>query len=221
MPWCVALLFVAAGWAVGAPAMRCNKALCASDVSKCLLQEMCQCKANRTRCCGECAFCLAKLWEPCCDCVGLCDGRISSAPRPAQRSSMHNLVSPVPSLFRALLALSNNHPALGWSIVTLPLEEELRQNHVETGHLLLGPHTGMPRGAGIASDFPRSRRQGTLQEGIHSSLSQSTNLGKRHLSSPARPGWITVLGLASDMDKGPLDVPSRCAESQSSALCAP
>ncbi|KAM6452843.1 twisted gastrulation protein homolog 1-like isoform 2-T2 [Liasis olivaceus] len=143
MPWCVALLFVAAGWAVGAPAMRCNKALCASDVSKCLLQEMCQCKANRTRCCGECAFCLAKLWEPCCDCVGLCDGRISSAPRPAQRSSMHNLVSPVPSLFRALLALSNNHPALGWSIVTLPLEEELRQNHVETGHLLLGPHTDL------------------------------------------------------------------------------
>uniref|UniRef100_A0A8C5RYP7 Uncharacterized protein n=1 Tax=Laticauda laticaudata TaxID=8630 RepID=A0A8C5RYP7_LATLA len=66
-------------------------------------QEMCQCKANRTRCCRQCAFCLAKLWEPCCDCVGLCDERISSTPHPAQRSSMHDLVSPVPSLFRALL----------------------------------------------------------------------------------------------------------------------
>ncbi|ETE64672.1 Twisted gastrulation protein-like 1 [Ophiophagus hannah] len=31
---------------------------------------MCQCKANRTRCCQQCAFCLSKLWEPCCDCVG-------------------------------------------------------------------------------------------------------------------------------------------------------
>ncbi|KAG8140993.1 hypothetical protein E2320_003608 [Naja naja] len=34
------------------------------------VREMCQCKANRTRCCRQCAFCLAKLWEPCCDCVG-------------------------------------------------------------------------------------------------------------------------------------------------------
>ncbi|KAJ6653075.1 hypothetical protein lerEdw1_010161 [Lerista edwardsae] len=74
---------------------------------------------------------------------GLCDEQPTSAPRPALRSSMHNLMSPVPSLFRALMAISDNDPPMGWSILTLPVEEELRQNHANVGHLLLGPHTGL------------------------------------------------------------------------------
>ncbi|XP_060111383.1 twisted gastrulation protein homolog 1-B-like [Heteronotia binoei] len=146
MPRGLALLLVAAAtWAVASPADGCNKALCASDVSKCLLQEVCQCEANHAGCpcCQECAFCLGNLWESCCECVGLCDERPASAPRSAQRSSMHNLMSPVPSLFRALMAISDNDPPVGWSILTLPVDEELRQNHVETSHLLLGPHTSL------------------------------------------------------------------------------
>ncbi|XP_053122602.1 twisted gastrulation protein homolog 1-like [Hemicordylus capensis] len=145
MPCGVALLLVAATWTVASSADGCNKALCASDVSKCLLQEVCQCEANRAGCpcCQECAFCLGNLWESCCECVGLCDERPPSAPRPALRSSMHNLMSPVPSLFRALMAISDNDPPMGWSILTLSAEEELRQNHADTGHLLLGPHTDL------------------------------------------------------------------------------
>ncbi|KAH0626178.1 hypothetical protein JD844_001002, partial [Phrynosoma platyrhinos] len=140
----VTWVLVAVTWAVVSPADGCNKALCASDVSKCLLQEVCQCEANRAGCpcCQECAFCLGNLWESCCECVGLCDERPFSAPRPAQRSSMHNLMSPVPSLFRALMAISDNDSPMGWSILTLPVEEERKQNHAETDHLLLGPHTG-------------------------------------------------------------------------------
>uniref|UniRef100_H9GCL3 Twisted gastrulation BMP signaling modulator 1 n=2 Tax=Anolis carolinensis TaxID=28377 RepID=H9GCL3_ANOCA len=158
MPHGMSLLLVAVTWAVASPADTCNKALCASDVSKCLLQEVCQCEANRAGCpcCRECAFCLGNLWETCCDCVGLCDERPLSAPRPAQRSSMHNLMSPVPSLFRALTAISDNESPMGWSILTLPVEEELRQNHVETDHLLLGPHTGLvlPDAEGLNATAP-------------------------------------------------------------------
>ncbi|XP_048372372.1 twisted gastrulation protein homolog 1-B-like isoform X2 [Sphaerodactylus townsendi] len=122
MPCGVALILVAATWAVASPADGCNKALCASDVSKCLLQEVCQCEANHAGCpcCQECAFCLGNLWESCCECVGLCDERPASAPRSA-----------------------HNDPPVGWSILTLPVEEELRQNHADTSHLLLGPHTGL------------------------------------------------------------------------------
>ncbi|XP_066485155.1 twisted gastrulation protein homolog 1-like [Tiliqua scincoides] len=141
----VALLLGAVTCAVSSPGGRCNKALCASDVSKCLLQEVCQCEANPAGCpcCQECAFCLGNLWESCCECVGLCDEQLTLAPRPALRSSMHDLMSPVPSLFRALMAISDNDPPMGWSILTLPVEEELRQNHANGGHLLLGPHTGL------------------------------------------------------------------------------
>uniref|UniRef100_A0A8D2JGU3 Uncharacterized protein n=1 Tax=Varanus komodoensis TaxID=61221 RepID=A0A8D2JGU3_VARKO len=138
-------LVAAATWAAAASASGCNKALCASDVSKCLLQEVCQCEANRAGCpcCRECAFCLGSLWESCCGCVGLCDERLPSASRPAERSSMHDLTAPVPSLFRALMAISDNDPPMGWSVLTLPVGEELRQNHAETGHLF-GTTTSLP-----------------------------------------------------------------------------
>uniref|UniRef100_A0A672NXI3 Twisted gastrulation BMP signaling modulator 1 n=1 Tax=Sinocyclocheilus grahami TaxID=75366 RepID=A0A672NXI3_SINGR len=53
-------------------ALACNKALCASDVSKCLIQELCQCRPSdgNCSCCKECLMCLGSLWEECCDCVG-------------------------------------------------------------------------------------------------------------------------------------------------------
>uniref|UniRef100_A0A3B3ZR51 Twisted gastrulation BMP signaling modulator 1 n=1 Tax=Periophthalmus magnuspinnatus TaxID=409849 RepID=A0A3B3ZR51_9GOBI len=53
----------------------CNKALCASDVSKCLIQELCQCRPSdgNCSCCKECMLCLGHLWEECCDCVGMCN----------------------------------------------------------------------------------------------------------------------------------------------------
>nr|KAF6424156.1 twisted gastrulation BMP signaling modulator 1 [Rousettus aegyptiacus] len=52
--------------------LSCNKALCASDVSKCLIQELCQCRPGEGNCscCKECMLCLGTLWDECCDCVG-------------------------------------------------------------------------------------------------------------------------------------------------------
>ncbi|XP_066870736.1 twisted gastrulation protein homolog 1 isoform X4 [Kogia breviceps] len=51
--------------------LSCNKALCASDVSKCLIQELCQCRPGEGNCscCKECMLCLGTLWDECCDCV--------------------------------------------------------------------------------------------------------------------------------------------------------
>ncbi|XP_063453253.1 twisted gastrulation protein homolog 1 isoform X1 [Pan paniscus] len=51
--------------------LSCNKALCASDVSKCLIQELCQCRPGEGNCscCKECMLCLGALWDECCDCV--------------------------------------------------------------------------------------------------------------------------------------------------------
>ncbi|KAM4026797.1 twisted gastrulation protein homolog 1 [Anomaloglossus baeobatrachus] len=53
------------------PVHCCNKALCASDVSKCLIQELCQCRPTdgNCSCCKECMLCLGTLWDECCDCV--------------------------------------------------------------------------------------------------------------------------------------------------------
>ncbi|XP_078501105.1 twisted gastrulation protein homolog 1-like [Lissotriton helveticus] len=126
------------------PANGCNKALCASDVSKCLLQELCQCQPKEAGCpcCRECALCLGTLWEPCCGCVGLCKERGRVDTHPASRSSVEDLPSPIPSLFRALSTVSDNDPPLGWSSFSLPVSEEVQQQHHEH-HLVLGTHRAL------------------------------------------------------------------------------
>ena len=53
--------------------LACNKHVCASLVSKCLLLKSCECdmsdKKNCT-CCRQCHKCLARLYTECCSCVG-------------------------------------------------------------------------------------------------------------------------------------------------------
>ena len=49
----------------------CNKALCASIVSYCMIQEKCGCHPRKNcSCCTECAICLGDHYMQCCDCVG-------------------------------------------------------------------------------------------------------------------------------------------------------
>ena len=49
----------------------CNKALCASIVSYCMIQEKCGCDPRKNcSCCTECAICLGDHYMQCCDCVG-------------------------------------------------------------------------------------------------------------------------------------------------------
>jgi len=52
----------------------CDKRLCASIVSYCLIQEACDCDtSDNCSCCHECAICLGDKFEDCSDCVGKFD----------------------------------------------------------------------------------------------------------------------------------------------------
>ncbi|XP_028606113.2 twisted gastrulation protein homolog 1 isoform X1 [Podarcis muralis] len=104
--------------------MCCNKALCASDVSKCLIQELCQCRPveGNCSCCKECMLCLGTLWDECCDCVGMCNPRNYSDTPPTSKSTVEELHGPIPSLFRAL---TEGDTQLHWNIVSFPVAEEL------------------------------------------------------------------------------------------------
>ncbi|KAG6931881.1 twisted gastrulation BMP signaling modulator 1, partial [Chelydra serpentina] len=106
------------------PSMGCNKALCASDVSKCLIQELCQCRPGEGNCscCKECMLCLGTLWDECCDCVGMCNPRNYSDTPPTSKSTVEELHEPIPSLFRAL---TEGDTQLNWNIVSFPVAEEL------------------------------------------------------------------------------------------------
>ncbi|KAM4709926.1 twisted gastrulation protein homolog 1-A-like [Discoglossus pictus] len=138
----VGLLFAVALSCAISSAIGCNKALCASDVSKCLLQELCQChvKGGSCPCCQECMLCLDTLWEQCCDCVGLCKEDKGRRRQASQRSSLMELPFSVPSLFRALSGVQEEDSAAGWSAHSLPVSEELTQ-HTHKDHILLGTHS--------------------------------------------------------------------------------
>ncbi|XP_066514576.1 twisted gastrulation protein homolog 1-A-like isoform X1 [Hoplias malabaricus] len=102
----------------------CNKALCASDVSKCLLQGLCQCQPSEGNCscCKECMLCLSTLWEECCDCVGMCNPRTYNETPPTSKSTVEDLHRPIPSLFRAL---TDGDTPINMMVVSFPIAEEL------------------------------------------------------------------------------------------------
>uniref|UniRef100_G1TDX3 Twisted gastrulation BMP signaling modulator 1 n=1 Tax=Oryctolagus cuniculus TaxID=9986 RepID=G1TDX3_RABIT len=95
--------------------LSCNKALCASDVSKCLIQELCQCRPGEGNCscCKECMLCLGALWDECCDCVG--ELTCSETPSSTSKSTVEELHEPIFSLFRAL---TKGDTQVNWNIVS-------------------------------------------------------------------------------------------------------
>ncbi|XP_020667331.3 twisted gastrulation protein homolog 1 isoform X1 [Pogona vitticeps] len=121
--------------------MGCNKALCASDVSKCLIQELCQCRPGEGNCscCKECMLCLGTLWDECCDCVGMCNPRNYSDTPPTSKSTVEELHEPIPSLFRAL---TEGDTQLSWNVVSFPVAEELshHENLVSILETVNQPH---------------------------------------------------------------------------------
>ncbi|XP_053558310.1 twisted gastrulation protein homolog 1 [Bombina bombina] len=133
----------------------CNKALCASDVSKCLLQELCQCyvKGDQCPCCQECMLCLDTLWEQCCDCVGLCKENRGRRRQAAQRSSVEMLPIPVPSLFRALSTVQDEDSSVAWRALSLPVTEELAQRS-HKDHILLSTHSAVMPTASLNASVP-------------------------------------------------------------------
>ena len=49
----------------------CNKSLCGSIVTKCLLTKSCKCEERfNVRCYKECFTCLEDLYQECCPCFG-------------------------------------------------------------------------------------------------------------------------------------------------------
>ncbi|KAJ8272890.1 hypothetical protein GJAV_G00094650 [Gymnothorax javanicus] len=119
----------------------CNKALCASDVSKCLIQELCQCRPSEGNCscCKECMMCLGTLWEECCDCVGMCNPKNYSDTPASSKSTVEELQQPIPSLFQAL---TEGDTHINMMVVTLPVAEELshHENLVSFLETLDDPH---------------------------------------------------------------------------------
>ncbi|XP_039610710.1 twisted gastrulation protein homolog 1-A [Polypterus senegalus] len=120
-----AILFLFSGLSL---TTACNKALCASDVSKCLIQELCQCRPTdeNCSCCKECMLCLGSLWDECCDCVGMCHPKNYTDTPPTSKSTVEDLKDSVPSLFKALT--EGDESLANWSIVSFPVSEE-RSHH--------------------------------------------------------------------------------------------
>uniref|UniRef100_A0A671NI08 Twisted gastrulation protein homolog 1-A-like n=1 Tax=Sinocyclocheilus anshuiensis TaxID=1608454 RepID=A0A671NI08_9TELE len=120
-PGLISLLFLLSGLTL---ISGCNKALCASDVSKCLLQGLCQCRPSEGNCscCKECMLCLSSLWEECCDCVGMCNPRNYNDSPASSKSTVEELYRPIPSLFRAL---TEGDAPINMMVVSFPVAEEL------------------------------------------------------------------------------------------------
>ncbi|XP_064598850.1 twisted gastrulation protein homolog 1-like [Liolophura sinensis] len=137
MKWCVwALLLLSM---VGLVAMAtgsngCNKAICASVVSKCMLIKSCECDMTNKRnctCCKDCHMCLAKHYLHCCSCVGMCDP--PKANENIQRTSaIEDLNDPIPDLFNVLT--EEDDILQRWSIHRYPVHDDsyiYKPHHVD------------------------------------------------------------------------------------------
>ncbi|XP_039273365.1 twisted gastrulation protein homolog 1-A-like [Styela clava] len=105
----------------------CNKKFCVSVVSYCTLQDKCYCNPKvNCSCCRECAICMGKFYEHCCDCVGMCEKNVSAL-LPTMMSTLNTLPDPNPELFRALT--DEPIPQLKYQIVKFPVMGELAFHH--------------------------------------------------------------------------------------------
>uniref|UniRef100_A0A670JB04 Tsg N-terminal domain-containing protein n=1 Tax=Podarcis muralis TaxID=64176 RepID=A0A670JB04_PODMU len=125
--------------------MCCNNALCTSDVSKCLIQELCQCRPveGNCSCCKERMLCLGTLWDECCDCVGMRNPRKYSDTPPTSKSTAEELHGPITSLFQAL---TEGDTQLHWNTenIVLKLMWSNRSPHISKHncikYLISAPH---------------------------------------------------------------------------------
>ncbi|KAF3857979.1 hypothetical protein F7725_011180 [Dissostichus mawsoni] len=162
LPAAAALLFLLAGLS---PTSGCNKALCASDVSKCLIQELCQCRPSdgNCSCCKECMLCLGNLWEECCDCVGMCNPKNYSDTPATSKSTVEELHRPIPSLFRAL---TEGEAPINMMVVSFPVAEEL--SHHEKHGLL--PRVARPAPERLCSRQQHPRQLRLSRKHVHGGL---------------------------------------------------
>jgi len=104
---------------------KCNEAVCASLVSKCMLVKACECDMsdkNNCTCCKECSQCLAKLYTQCCACVGMCSAT-SGVDTTLRTSTVEELPDPIPGLFNVLT--EDVDPHARWSVYSYPAHLDL------------------------------------------------------------------------------------------------
>lgn len=80
----------------------CNKAVCASIVSKCQLLERCNCERSNSTCLSDCFRCLDYLYMECCSCVSICPKSNDTLGSHMMQSHAEDLPEPMPSLFAIL-----------------------------------------------------------------------------------------------------------------------
>lgn len=117
----------------------CDKELCASIVSYCLIQEQCNCHIGIAEsllpcpCCHRCAICLGEKFVACSDCVGIKDTssyQISVAVNgrePSEPAQTGVLADPSAQLFSQWTDKQRSN--LLYSIVRYPNVERLTSNH--------------------------------------------------------------------------------------------
>jgi len=102
----------------------CNKELCASIVSYCLIQDLCSCHPTKNcSCCAECALCLGDYYRHCCDCVGMRKSVNYTAGLSLTTSTVALLDDPSPELFESLT--ERVMPKLKYTILRFPITQEL------------------------------------------------------------------------------------------------
>lgn len=97
----------------------CNKQICASMVSKCMLTQSCKCDLKNCSCCKECFNCLSYLYNECCSCVEMCPKRNETRNSHSKESHVAELEG-VPGLFKALTDESDDEEK--WSVFTFPVD---------------------------------------------------------------------------------------------------
>ncbi|KAK0181140.1 hypothetical protein PV327_003447 [Microctonus hyperodae] len=101
----------------------CNEAICASVVSKCMLTQSCKCDLVTCTCCKECFSCLSYLYDECCSCVDLCPKPNITENPLSKKSHVEDYSEPVPGLFQALTAESDQLER--WISFTYPVDYDI------------------------------------------------------------------------------------------------
>lgn len=99
--------------------IECDRFLCGSVVSKCLLTQSCQCKLSDCHCCKKCILCLGRLFTDCCGCLGMCPKQ--NRTQLSTRSQIGDFEG-VPGLFESLVEDKSHHD---WTVVQIPMRESL------------------------------------------------------------------------------------------------
>jgi len=111
----------------------CNKEICASIVSYCLIQEMCSCDTSQLHscsCCKGCAVCLSERFDQCSDCVGIPNKQtykeIAENVQLVEMSVFNEIEHPSPELFSKWTDRQSS--SLNYQIFKYPNVERLTSN---------------------------------------------------------------------------------------------